>query len=256
MEELNALNEVQEDVVDSQTEVIEVEQQEVTTDEPNVIEDTGEKVEEVAEPQSKEDNAQFANIRRKAEADARKAYEAKMAKMQSLTGMDFDATLDYLEQEKLKQEAQVFAEQNQVSEEFARQQVEQNNELQQLKKEVAMSKALASYEVEKAALKDKPFFSELESEIETLVKSEASQGKSINAQTAYKFLVGENLDRLLATTQQSTIASVQDKMKRGLPISDSDSSESGGKVQINQRMANIFGNDPKEIMAYKKKHLK
>ena len=74
-------NEVMETEVDEsvEEEVADLEE----TEETEVTEDTGEKEEqEVAEPtQTKEQNAQFANMRRRAEAEAQRKFDKRIADM-------------------------------------------------------------------------------------------------------------------------------------------------------------------------------
>lgn len=252
------MNEVQEGVVDSQneqtTEVVEEQAGVVESVEETQIEEVTTSQQEEAK-QSKEDNSKFAKARREAEEE-KKVLESKLAKMQKLTGMDFDQTLAYLEEQELANKAQQFAQENSVSEEFAKKQLSQDSELQQLRNQMAEINATSKYETEKATIKDKPFFSELEAEIKDLVTSEAKRGKELNAHTAYKYLLGENYEKLIANTQQSTIANVQDKIKRGLPVSDSDSTSGASDVTINRHMAAVFGNDPTEIQSYVRKFKK
>ena len=232
-------------------------------EEPVIESEPSEKIEEIAEPQSREDNAKFAEVRRKAEAKAKEEservkrdYESKLAKMETLTGMKFDEALTYLEEQTQLKKAKEMAEANNLPEDYALEQVKEKDRTMRIEMELNQIKAMTRYESEKALLKEKPFFNDLEADIETLVKSEATQGRTVNAETAYRYLLGQNYEKLIDNAQKSAVANIQDRAKRGLPLNNSDSEPVQNEPQVNKRMANIFGTDPSKIAKYVKDQLK
>jgi hypothetical protein len=74
----------------------------------------------------------------------------------------------------------------------------------------------AQLTTEKAKLRDKPFFAELEAEIDALLPT----SEHWTVQNAYEYLRGKNFEKLTAqaktSTQKSTIADIQDQARRGI----------------------------------------
>ena len=110
---------------------------------------------------------------------------------------------------------------------------------------------------EKASLKDEPYFSDLEAEIDTLIETSLQQGKMINPGTAYRFLVGQNIKDLITRskdqTAKQTLANVQDRANRGLTGGSDFSVNDIDYSDVDSEMARAFGNDPKDIAEYKAK---
>jgi len=119
---------------------------------------------------------------------------------------------------------------------------------------------------EKDALRDKPYFKELEKQIDTMT----ANNPLLNVDTAYRFLLGDlmiagKLDEITTSTsksaKKSAIADLQDKAKRGRTIhgdgggeEDIDPNKVLGKEE--QEMTRAFGNDIKDIARYVKTKLK
>lgn len=119
---------------------------------------------------------------------------------------------------------------------------------------------------EKDSLKDKPYFKELEKQIDTMT----ANNPALNIDTAYRFLLGDlmatgKLDEITASTnksaKKSAIADLQDKAKRGRTIH----SDGGGDEEFDPNkvlgkeaieMTRAFGNDIKNVAKYVKTKLK
>jgi hypothetical protein len=111
---------------------------------------------------------------------------------------------------------------------------------------------------EKAAISSKPFFKELEHDIDRIL----AVNPSLPVEAVYSYVRGEKLDELLSKSNSDAtkraIADIHDKKSRGL----TDSGDSGGSddaVELTpegKRMAEAFGNDPKEIAKYVKKQIR
>lgn len=110
---------------------------------------------------------------------------------------------------------------------------------------------------EKAAISSKPFYKELEADIDKIL----AVNPNLPVEAVYSYVRGEKLDELLSKSTSDaakrTIADIHDKKSRGL----SDSGDSGGEDAVEltaegKRMAAAFGNDPKEIAKYVKKQIR
>jgi len=187
-------------------------------------------------------------------------HEKKLVRLKELTGMDIDAALTSLEQQIQQQQVEQYASEHDLTEEDAKREVERDRRLQELETETKMTKRLLTLNQEKAPLKDKIFFKELESEIDQLVTENAKRGVDVNVETAYHYLRGQKLEELMGQEKgkavKSTIADVQDRMKRGGIVTGSESASADIVDGINTAMAAAFGNDPKEIAKYVKQQIK
>lgn len=230
----------------------------------------GSKGQEVADPdkskQPKEENAQFQKMRLKAEEEARKNLEAERAKLDAekaeLEAFRKQKEQDAVERKHLSEITpeliQNVATQYNVPEEYARAFLEEqakNNANQELmQRQLKISQAQA----DKAKLKDKPYFKELEPEIDKLIAS----NPDADVNTAYKYLIGENLEKLMKQTknqtEKQTIANMQDKARRrSVPSGASDSLDVGSVLsQEGMEMTAAFNNDPKKIAQRVKEKLK
>jgi hypothetical protein len=103
------------------------------------------------------------------------------------------------------------------------------------------------YREEKRELESKPYFKELEADIETMVKNTPG----LTAKTAYNYLLGDRFDSLVKKendrTRKSTIADVQDRSMRSVERSKDgeDYSEKLSKFQI--KVARELGIPLKEV---------
>ena len=104
-------------------------------------------------------------------------------------------------------------------------------------------------------LKEKRFFKDVEPEIKQLMQA----NQNLDAVTAYRFVVGGQIDELIekekSHTEKETIANIHDKQKRGTSmVGDSAISEIADPSKILDKssldMTNSFGNDPKKIAQY------
>jgi hypothetical protein len=106
---------------------------------------------------------------------------------------------------------------------------------------------------QKAELKDKPFFKELEADIDKMIAA----APGVDVKTAYNYLRGERFDELIEqtkkNTKKSTIADLHDQAKRGITSSSEGQGDEIDTTDIDINMARAFGNDPKDIAKYVKK---
>jgi hypothetical protein len=113
---------------------------------------------------------------------------------------------------------------------------------------------------QKKELKDSPFFSDLEPEIDALITDNAARGQHIDVKTAYFYLRGQKLEELMEkgqkTAVKSTIAQLHDRAKRGVVSADSAHGDDVDTSDVDVSMANAFGNDPKKIAKYVKQQSK
>jgi hypothetical protein len=115
---------------------------------------------------------------------------------------------------------------------------------------------------DKEKLRSAPYYKELETEIDAFLKSNSQ----IDANTAYDFLLGRTMrmgkiDELKKTASKAAAADLQDKLKRGTPITgDSEDDNNIDPAQLLDRtsieMAKAFGHDPKSIARYVKDKIK
>jgi len=131
----------------------------------------------------------------------------------------------------------------------------------------AAEKLLSEYtrqievEKQKESIKNERFYKAVEKDVDELMKSNSN----IDAKTAYRFIVGGQVDRLLEeekkSTAKETLAEIQDKQKRGSPlVSDSSIAETVDPARILDKeglaLSQAFGNDPKKIAQYVKTQTK
>lgn len=185
--------------------------------------------------------------------------EKKLARLREFTGMDLDAALENLEQQAQQQRVEQYAVDHGITEEDARRDLDKDRRLQELESEVKITKRLQTLNQEKAAIKDKIYFSELEPEIDQLVTDNARKGVDISVEAAYHYLRGQRLEELMGQTKdkavKKTLADVQDRMNRGL-TTGSESQEADQTANVDTEMTSAFGTDPKRIAAYVKQELK
>lgn len=230
----------------------------------------GSKAQEVADPdkskQPKEENAQFQKMRLRAEEEARKKLEAEKAKLDA-DRAELEAFKRQKEQSEIEQKhyneitpdvIQAVATQYGVTEDFAKafltEQAKNNANQELATRQLKMSQS----QIQKSELKDKPYFKDLEPDIDKLIVS----NPDVDVKTAYKYLIGENLERLMkqtkSQTEKQTIANMQDNARRrSIPSGASDGLDVGSVLsQDGIEMANAFGNDPKKIAQRVKETLK
>lgn len=106
---------------------------------------------------------------------------------------------------------------------------------------------------EKSAIADKPFFKELEPEIDKILQV----NPSLPVSAVYNYVRGEKLDEMIhkssSDATKRTIADIFDKKKRGLTDAGDSSDGAVDLTPEGKRMTEAFGNDPKEIAKYVKK---
>jgi hypothetical protein len=142
--------------------------------------------------------------------------ESRIAEFERLTGLKFDDAIKDIVQQKSQADIEKIMDRDGVSEEDAKRQYMRE---QKIKEDTAKAEAIlreAEISKEKAELKDKQYFKELESEIDELVKSTPG----LKVDTAYRYLLGQNFEKLAqeekSKQQKRTIADIADRSKRSV----------------------------------------
>jgi hypothetical protein len=187
--------------------------------------------------------------------------EQLLNEIQELTGMDAKAAVEYLRTQKQEREMagelqHMLDENPDMTEAVAKRLLRQDQEIKAIKQRDSQREFSTVIQSQKAELKDKPFFKELEADIDKMVAA----APGIDVKTAYNYLKGERFDELLEqakkNTKKSTIADLHDKAKRGITSSSEGLGDDVDVSGVDVNMARAFGNDPKEIAKYKKQALK
>lgn len=251
--------EPQEDVVDSQTEEI---NKDVQVNEDNLKDEAVESVkdesEEVVEPQQKkqssEENKQFAKMRRKAEEEARNKLQKEREELEQAR-KEIEEMKRKQEEERIEKESidsityediQKVAYDMNVSEEYAKKLLVAEAKNEATKKKAEYYEQFNKIQQQKAELKDKPFFNELESDIDNMLKD----NPSLEPKTAYIYLRGEKFDELISKQssikEKSMIANMQDKSRRKSVSSDGSTDSVPELSNFGKMFANFMGVDPRE----------
>ena len=103
-------------------------------------------------------------------------------------------------------------------------------------------------QAQKEELKSKPFFKELEKDIDDMVR----QDPNIDIATAYTYLRGAKLEDLLDTSKKTTekrvIADIQDRARRKTQTSSESSSDNTSSLSdFGKKAAMFMGLDPREV---------
>jgi hypothetical protein len=171
-----------------------------------------------------------------------------------------DAYLEAVERAEMEAEAVEYARTNNLTAEEAQRELARDKRVQALEHEVKVTKLLSNLEAEKTPYRDKMYFKELESEIDKLVKESAMRGQKLDVEVAFNFLRGQKLDELMSKakseTAKSTVAKIHDRARRGPTSSDGASGDDVDTTDVDLKMAQAFGNDPKAIAKYVKKAIK
>lgn len=225
---------------------------------------------EIADPEQKEkpaldEDAIYARLRRKADEDAKKVYqplteaEQDIKDIEELTGMSRKQVVEYLRNQRIDNEAATKAEKDNIPVEVAKELIQQREKIQAIEDKEKQREKLSKYDIQKAELKGKPYFAELEEEIKGIVDN--SNG-TVDYNIAYKYVLGEKvaageLDKIKTEeakkATQRTLANVQDRSKRGVS-SGGDGGDFDEVIDPKSilskdglEMANIFGVDPKIV---------
>jgi hypothetical protein len=230
-------------------------------DDSGASDDPGQK--KVTSKQTPEQDAAFAKIRREAD-EARK----ELARLDAWVTDNFGKShnlhtwKDYraaIQAQKEQEKVEKYAADKGLTEDEARRDLDKDRRLKELETKTKLTERLLTLDQEKKPLKDEPFFTELESEIDQLVTDNAKKGIDVSVEAAYRYLVGSRLKELLSQEKgkavKKTLADVQDRLNRGL-TSDSEGAASDSDIPINSDMAAAFGNDPKKIAKYVKDKIK
>lgn len=261
-EVLNPVNAEQEDVVDSQEDLENETEINDNTDESGKNSDVAEPEDELSETkQTKEENAIYAKLRRKAEEELKTKYspvEQSIREIESLTGMNVNQVTEYLRNQKIEQEAQTKADLLGVTPKIAKEMIQQKMMLEDLQRRDLSREQERINLQQKTELKDKPFFKELEDDINTMV----ANVPGVDVKTAYYYVRGEKMEELLGKEKSNTtkrvVADMQDraKYKNSAINNDAPSGDSETLSREAMEMALAFGNDPKKISKYVKENLK
>lgn len=259
----NVDNATHEDVVDSQgvedtqeVEEVEVEETQVEGEESEASIDENE---EVVEPQSEEGqspekNAQFAKMRRKAEEEARVKLEKERAELEQAR-KEIEEFKRQQEEARIEKETIESVTPEQISktaydmgvtEQYAKELLIERARNEATQKKIAYHENLSRIEKQKAELRNKPFFEDLEADIDNMIK----QNPNLEPQTAYTFLRGEKFEELMSRQsnikEKSMVANMHDKARRK-PIGNDGSTDTTPELSdFGKQFATFMGVDPKE----------
>jgi hypothetical protein len=143
------------------------------------------------------------------------AYEAKLLKLQEATGKDIDDVIDIVNEKQINDAIDDLLEENpNLTEDQAKKLVLKNKQADDEKRRAQRIIQETQAVKDKEELKNKRFFKELESEIDSLVKTTPG----LTVKTAYNYLLGERFEELLAkekeTTKKRTVADMADRAMR------------------------------------------
>ena len=216
--------------------------------------------------QSPENNAQFKKMRLKAEQEIKNELAAERAKLDAdkkeIESFRQQQQMNQIENKYLGEVTEAAIEKlaydENITEEFAKKHL-LNEAKSKAALEINTYQVRASqYQTQKETLRSKPYFKELEKDIDTMI----SQNNSIDVNTAYNYLRGVKLDELIANTKSNaekrTLANVQDSSKRR-SVPSGASGNAGldvGKILSKDdiEMAIAFGNDPRTIAKKVREH--
>lgn len=187
--------------------------------------------------------------------------EQTVKEIQELTGMDAKSVIEYLRNQKQEQDIagelqELLTGNPGMTEAVARRLLKQEQEIKAIKQRDSQRDFDTVVVKQKAELKDKPFFNELEADIDKMIAA----APGVDVKTAYNYLRGERFEDLVEqakkSAKKSTIADLHDKAKRGITSSSEGVGEDIDIADVDVNMARAFGNDPKDIAKYKKQALK
>lgn len=215
--------------------------------------------------QSKEENSQFAKMRRKAEEEARKKVETELAEERNRINamkMAMEQQLsekriidEYLNPKKIWE----YAENEGVSEEIAEKMLKYEAQ-KVIEAEKANVKAkFEGLQSQKRALQKDRYFSLLEKDVESVLE----QRPDLDFQTVYFHMKGmkaEELEKqIVSNAEKRTIANIQDRARRRSLGSDGgtdDSISTSSYLDRDSLEASVaFGVDPRKIAKYVKNNL-
>lgn len=197
-------------------------------------------------------------------------YEKEIQRMESFAksrGFNSFAELEEA-QAKLDREEEIqrYAEQHNVSDEIASEQIRLRNELNQLKEADRIREITNIRNQQRETLKNDPLFTEIDALVQATLKQPTMANESY--ENVYNYIAGtpqfrsrivaensKKLEEERKLTEKRVIANIHDKKSRG--ISDnSDSVVDDEVVEMSaaeKKMSAAFGNDPNEIAKYVKK---
>jgi hypothetical protein len=200
--------------------------------------------------QNKDENAIYASMRRKAEAEerakiAREREELDIARRQ----FEEEKRINSITQEKVWQKA----DDEGISEEAARKLLileEKERLFQEREKRISRE---AEIREQKKRLKGEKYFAELEDEIDKMLSTHSD----VNVEGAFHYLRSVKLDDLLTgklkAQEQRTIANMHDKAKRGSISSDASDTHTVKSTGLTRKLSEVWGfndNDVQDIQKH------
>ena len=146
------------------------------------------------------------------------SYKAKVKKLESLIGIDLDKAIEQVEANNAKEQIDEYAEKHNVTAEEAKELIEKDKRIKDLEFKNRVRDFKDTAGVKKKELANKLYFKELESDIDDLIQENIDNGKMIDVETAYRYLLGAKAEELIKSnkkdTEKRTLANVQDRAKR------------------------------------------
>lgn len=147
--------------------------------------------------------------------------EQLIATLETETGYSINDLVEYARNQKTSRKADEMADNLGMSPEQAKVYLEQETRLKRLEHGTAMQRVQDRNQAQKAALKNEDFFTELEAEIDQIVTG----NPSIDVETAYNYLYGQNRKRLTQLAKDSAAKKAVEDHKRQSKRSVESSSE-------------------------------
>jgi hypothetical protein len=258
-----------EDISDDVDDVVDYPDEEMEEDEEEEIEfpeiDESEDGEEVADPQddeeedskqTPEENAKFKKMRLKAEADAKKKFEAERLEIQRMkqelqeSQAEKQIRQEYLSQQKVWDKADAEG----VSEEVARKLLE--SEVQSIinGEKLKVKERFSAIQKQRAEYKTDKHFDE----VDKLAQEAVENNQNIDYHTAYKFFYFDIAKKHEGESEKNatkrTLANVQDRMKRRSAPASSSAPVKTNLSKTTMEINNFLGIDSREVAQHKKKN--
>ena len=172
--------------------------------------------------------------------------EQSIKQIESLAGMNLSDIINHLQSQAQQEQVTQYAEETGVPTEVAQRILENEQKVQSLEQRDQAREHEATILKQKEELKNKPFFKDLEQEIDGLTAT-----GSIDANIAYNYLLGQKFEELTAKerqlTEKRTIANIADRGKRAVETDLTDKTPEQVLTANEIKYAHAFGLNPKDV---------
>jgi hypothetical protein len=249
-----------EDIDDIQEVVVEPQEDKSVVDED--IAQTSEENEEVANPQTDEQNRIYKNMRLRAEDEARKSLEKEREAVNKLKVEAQQALAErkILDEYTSPKKVEEFADARGISDELAREMLTLRANEQINAEKIKVVESFGQVQAKKNELKSKyPQYSTIESEVDEVI-SKYPNATAFDYENVFYHTVGKRALEISNATQKATekkvVADMHDRARRkNVGSSDGNSGDIIASTVLSSEglaMANAFGHDPRDIAKYVK----